>query len=71
MQNHRFFFKDAGIDVADLKRYAEGWILDSEYRQLPLQTLYSRRLVTSNLNWFLRQREYTMCGSTEIRVFLA
>jgi len=58
------------VPISDIKRYADGWLIDSEYRQLAAQTLYSRRTITDKLMWWLKQQEYDTCGTMEIRAFL-
>jgi hypothetical protein len=59
------------VGLAELERYAKGWLLDSEIRQPSPGTLASRRLVVEKLLWFLRQQELSICGTMELRQFLA
>jgi integrase/recombinase XerC/integrase/recombinase XerD len=73
MQNtaHLFTKNEAAISVEQLERYAEGWLLDGEIRQLSKSTLDGRRIVIDKLLWFLKQREYPVCSTMELRQFLA
>jgi len=68
---HPFPKSEVAIGLAELDRYAKGWLLDSEIRQLSPGTLASRRLVVEKLLWFLRQQELSTCGTMELRQFLA
>lgn len=61
---------DFAISVADLARYAEGWLLDGEIRQHSKATIGTRRIIVEKLLWFLRRREYSVCGILELRQFL-
>ena len=66
------FVKSAGsMSVAELERYAPGWILDGQCRQLSPQTLYARQLVIGKLLWFLKAKGHGECGVPELRAFLA
>jgi site-specific recombinase XerD len=47
----------------------ENWLLDAEYRLLSKQTLDTRRAFLKNLRWFLEHRDYTSCGTRELREF--
>src|ERR1700691_4316049 len=67
----RFTKNEASLGVAQLERYAEGWLLDGEIRQHSKQTIATRRIFTSKLLWFLRHKEYAECGLMELRQFLA
>jgi site-specific recombinase XerD len=58
------------IPVAELARYAQDWLLDGEIRQLSRCTLDARRFLVDKLLWFFREREYGVCGKSELRAFL-
>ena len=62
---------EAAIPVSDLARLCEDWIMDGQIRQLSGNTLANRRVFTGKLLWFLRQREFTACGTSELRALLA
>ena len=59
------------IATADLEWFAEGWLLDSDMRQLSAQTVAARRFLIDKLLWFLHRNQLTLCGSSELRAFLA
>ncbi|HLV81656.1 MAG TPA: tyrosine-type recombinase/integrase, partial [Chthonomonadaceae bacterium] len=59
------------IRVADLDRFAKGWLLDSEIRQLSPGTVANRKLIVEKLLWFLKQNEIADCSTMELRQFLA
>jgi site-specific recombinase XerC len=67
----RFTKHEASLGVAQLERYAEGWLLDGEIRQHSQRTLGNRQIILSKLVWFLRYKEYNECGIAELRQFLA
>jgi integrase/recombinase XerC/integrase/recombinase XerD len=67
----RFKRPDDVIGIRDLSRYSQGWLLDSEIRQLSTRTLESRKFIVDKLLWFLRKSGFTECGIFEIRQFLA
>ena len=58
------------LTVSELKQFGDGWILDSEYRQLSAQTLYSRRNTLAKLLWWLAENNRDACGTVELRGFL-
>jgi integrase/recombinase XerC len=68
---HSFSKTNVSISVADLERYAKGWLLDSEIRQLSPGTVSNRTLIIEKLLWFLKQKELSRCGTLELRQFLA
>src|SRR5438309_288484 len=68
---HLFAKTEAALSVEQLDRYAKGWLLDGEIRQLSAATLAGRRIVIDKLLWFLRQQEISVCGMMELRQFLA
>ena len=59
------------FSTADLASYADGWLLDGEIRQHSAQTRGFRRMMLDKLLWFLREKEYALCGKAELRAFLA
>jgi site-specific recombinase XerD len=59
------------LSRTDIKRLADAWLLDSEFRQVAAQTLYARRVTTEKLLWWMEQRDLRECGSLEIKQFLA
>lgn len=60
----------SGVPVAMIERHAQGWFIDSEYRQLSPATIAGRTLVMEKLLWFLHQNELIECGPVELRRFL-
>lgn len=60
----------ASICVEDLRRFAQGWTLDGEYRQLSPLTTEARRNVLDHFFWWLNREGLTTCGSQEIKGFL-
>jgi site-specific recombinase XerD len=62
---------EPAMDVAELARYADGWLLSGEISQHSPRTLELRRMVVGNLLWFLKDRELPSCGTLELRQFLA
>jgi|SRR5579871_1703493 len=68
---HSFTKTDVTIGVAELERYARGWLLDSEIRQLSPGTISNRKLIIEKFRWFLKQQKVTDCGTMELRQFLA
>ena len=46
---HLFTEIEAAISVEQLDRYAKGWLLDGEIRQLSQSTLDGRRIVIDKL----------------------
>jgi len=58
------------VRVEDLRRYADGWVLDGEYRQLSETTLIKRRGILDRLLWWLEKESQELCGPDEIKGFL-
>jgi site-specific recombinase XerD len=58
-----------GIPVSKLRRYAEGWLLDCDIRQLSRNTITTRRIILDKLFWFLNDREYDTCAKPELQQF--
>lgn len=58
------------IGINDLRRFAKGWILDGEYRQLSPNTLSLRRHFLDKFAWWLEAEGLQSCGTFEIRAFL-
>ena len=73
MQNRppRYTKTDASIGTSELARAAQGWLLDCEIRQHSNRTLDSRKSIVDKLIWFLKQNELPVCGTLELRQFLA
>ena len=67
----RYAKNDASVSLPQLRRYADGWLLDGEIRQHSQQTLATRKIITSKLIWFLEQKQHQDCGLMELRQFLA
>lgn len=61
---------DAALAIGELQRFVDGWILDSEYRQLSPSTMEIRRGITYRLMWFLDHKKLSQCGTLEVRAFL-
>ena len=61
----------ASLPVQDIARHAQGWLLDSEIRQLSPATVANRKIILDKLVWFCRQHEFESCGLLELRQFLA
>ncbi len=59
------------LSLSDLKRYGDAWLQDSKYRQLSEQTRYNRGLLIEKLQWWLQQQKCAVCGTLEIKQFLA
>lgn len=68
---HSFTKTEVTFSLADLERYAKGWLLDSEIRQLSPGTISNRKLIIEKLLWFFKQKELSCCGTLELRQFLA
>lgn len=47
--------------VAELRRWADGWLLDCRYRQMSRSTLDTRRRLLEKLLWWLVQQERVTC----------
>ena len=67
----RFTKTDLSLSTPELARSAEGWLLDGEIRQHSKRTLEARRSIIDKLIWYLRHKEYPVCGTLELRQFLA
>lgn len=61
----------ATISVAELTRHAQDWLYDGEYRNHSPRTIEAKRDVVKKLLWFLEHRQYSTCGTPELRQFLA
>src|SRR5947209_20205592 len=59
------------LKTGELKRFADGWLLDGEVRQLSPRTQDSRQRLIRKLLWFLGEKGLTSCGKPELRAFLA
>lgn len=59
------------LSVSELVFATRDWLFDGEYRQHSKSTTAIRRIVTDKLLWFLRERGYEQCGTSELRQFLA
>jgi site-specific recombinase XerD len=73
MQNSALPFRkpESALDVAELRRYTEGWLLACDIARHSPQTLSLRRHITGKLLWFLADREIAFCGLHELRLFFA
>lgn len=67
----RFLSEEASIDINQLQRYAEGWILDCEIRQHSKATLAARRQLLKNFWWYCEKFKVNIVDRTAIRQFLA
>lgn len=54
----------------ELRRYADGWLLDCKYRQLSPQTIATRQLTTDKFLWFLGAKGHKVVDSLAIRAFI-
>lgn len=61
---------DSNIGINDIRRFAQGWILDGQYRQLSPKTLDLRRHFLNKLIWWLESEGLDSCGTFEIRAFI-
>ena len=62
---------ESSISRVNLKRFADGWLLDGDARQLSAQTLYARKFVVGKLLWYLTEHKFEQCGIPELRGFMA
>lgn len=62
---------DSSIKVSDLRRFADGWLLDGEIRQHSQATLRLRRLLIDKLTWFLDENKIDRCDVMALRQFFA
>ncbi len=62
---------ELSLDVATLRRYAEGWLLSCDIDQNSASTLALRRFLLAKLFWFLEKHTLSCCGLHELRQFLA
>lgn len=60
----------ATVSVADLKRFAQGWIGDGQYRQLSPKTQETRRAILDRFFWWLEREGAHECGAAEVKGFL-
>ncbi|MDR3707197.1 MAG: tyrosine-type recombinase/integrase [Capsulimonadaceae bacterium] len=67
----RFTVSEAEISASDLRRAAEGWLLDGDIRQHSSRTQGNRREIVEKLLWFLDDQKLDVCGVNELRRFLA
>lgn len=58
------------IPVEDLRRFAQGWTLDGQYRQLSPLTTEARRNVLGHFLWWLDREGAMTCDAQEIKGFL-
>jgi len=59
------------VTVDQLPRLVEDWLADCQIRQHSSSTIELRRTLLGRLQWFLNDREATLCGRSELRSFLA
>jgi integrase/recombinase XerC/integrase/recombinase XerD len=59
------------VSVADVRDYAEDWILDGEIQRLSPNTLRNRRQITDKLLWFLQHEGTDRCDAPALRRFFA
>lgn len=59
------------ISIADLERYAQDWLFDGEYRNHSRNTIDGKRDFVQKLLWFHNHRGYAICGTPQLREFLA
>lgn len=59
------------VSVANLEKYADGWIISCQISQHSERTLGNRRMVLEKLLWFFKQKKIQDCGVNELRLFLA
>jgi len=58
------------LNRAELRKYADGWLLDCEIRQHSRRTIDTRRDIVSKLLWHLGYTEADTCGTHELRAFV-
>lgn len=59
------------LSVDEFERLANDYLLDCDYRLQSPRTVATRRIFIQNLLWFLRHRNYKVCGTSELRQFFA
>jgi integrase/recombinase XerD len=62
-------FSVHNISVDSLEQLAQDYLSDCELRLYSPHTIETRRVFLRNLLWFLRARNYTFCGTMELRQF--
>jgi site-specific recombinase XerD len=67
----RFTRTDTGIESSDLPRLGEGWLLTCDIRQHSPRTITSRCEILQKLQWFLRDRELSVCDVHSLRAFFS
>jgi site-specific recombinase XerD len=73
MQNRppRFTVSETALTVFNLERFADGWLLAGDIDQHSPRTIQNRREIVAKLVWFLRRERLEICGTHELRQFLA
>ena len=66
----RSAFSADPINVQELRKFGQGWILDGQYRQLSPLTAEARRNVLDHFFWWLARDQALTCGAQEIKGFL-
>lgn len=59
----------ACLNLSDLERYRQDWLLEGEFRAHSPKTLEGRRIFSKNLVWFLKAHDHEVCGKREIKAF--
>lgn len=59
------------LTLRDFERYAQGWLLDGDIRQLADRTLEERRTVLARFAWWLAEKQHEAVDSLVVRGFLA
>ena len=57
------------LSVPDLSHLANDWLLDGQFRLHSPSTVATRRVFIKNLLWFLKERNFRQCGTTELKHF--
>ena len=57
------------LSVPDLSHLASDWLLDGQFRLHSPSTVATRRVFIKNLLWFLKERNFRQCGTTELKHF--
>lgn len=63
--------KEPSVSVAELQRYAEGWLLSCDIARHSKATLANRKLFLEKLLWFLNDKKLACCGTQELRLFFS
>lgn len=58
------------IPATDLKRLANGWLLDCQYRNRSPCTIQLRRGTVDKLLWWLERESLDSCGALEVKGFM-